>query len=544
MNEKRSLSWRQILAAVVLPACTAAPAAQESGEAIDYEYWAVEFPTSGSAEAHQHFIHGLTAMHLYMFEDAADEFRRAQAIEPGFGMAYWGEALTHYRPIWREWEPEEARAILTKLGASAEERAARAPTDREKAYLAAIELLFADGPPPDPSETREAHSRLVAYERAMRQIVDAHPDDVEALALWAGSRVVMFPRTERAMRDRMETAAAAKEVLLRNPKHPGAARYLLQSTDDPVHASIGWEGAEVFMNAPARSTDATAQHMPSHTFAQLGRWAEMAESNMQAFRTSMEWTERRGFRLQDLNNHNYGHLLNYGQYGFLQSGQHTRAREIIDQAERDYEASGKVREIANTFRSAITLYVGETGDADGLQRLQELAAEEGWSGEREVHYALALAGARTGDLQLARAALPHLEDARDAAGRIMRNQVAALIAAGQGEQARALELMREASTIEEERLYSHFGPPSPIRPAHELYGELLLEASRPAEALEAFESSLWIFSRRPASLLGAARAAAAAGQQDLASNNFDELERILAGADPEVKEAYTSWRTS
>src|SRR5690606_31310501 len=116
-----------------------------------------------------------------------------------FAMAYWGEAMTHYRPIWREWEPEEARQILARLGATPEERAAKAGTGREEAYLAAIELLFAEGPPPEASETREAHSRLVAYEQAMRRIVEEHPEDVEALALWAGSRVVMFPRTERAM---------------------------------------------------------------------------------------------------------------------------------------------------------------------------------------------------------------------------------------------------------------------------------------------------------------------------------------------------------
>jgi tetratricopeptide (TPR) repeat protein len=404
--------------------------------------------------------------------------------------------------------------------------------------MAAVEALFAEGPPPAASESREAHTRLVDFERAMRRIVDAYPDDTEALAIWAGSRVVMFPRTERAMQDRMRTAAAAKEVLGRNPRHPGGARYLLQSTDDPIHASVGWEGARVFMEAPAEAGDATAQHMPSHTFAQLGMWSEMAEANMQAFDTSMEWTRRNGFRLQDLNNHNYGHLLNYGQYGYLQSGQYARAREIIAQAETDYGASEKAAEIANTLRSTLTLYVAETKDPEWLARLEEVAAAEGWADDREVQFTLGLVGAQTGDMELTRAALSHLQGSTDVMGRIMRNQLAALVAFADGDTGEGLELMEEASRLEADRLYSHFGPPSPLEPAHELYGDLLLQANRPEEALEAFESSLWIFSRRPDSVLGAARAAEAAAQAELARTYYDELTDLLASADPEVRERY------
>src|SRR5690606_30118669 len=106
---------------------------------------------------------------------------------------------------------------------------------------------------------------------------------------------------------------------------------------------------------------------------------------------------------------------------------------------------------------------------------------------------------------------------------------------------RALNSMREAAALESARLYSHFGPPSPTKPANELYGELLLRAGRPEEALDAFETSLWIFSRRPASVLGAARAANAAGKGDLATTYLEELQTILADADAEVRERYLGW---
>ena len=55
--------------------------------------------------------------------------------------------------------------------------------------------------------------------------------------------------------------------------------------------------------------------------SQLGRWQQMADLNRQAFELSMAWTKRHGYKLQDLNNHDYGHLLTYEQYGYLQLGQ-------------------------------------------------------------------------------------------------------------------------------------------------------------------------------------------------------------------------------
>ena len=81
-----------------------------------------------------------------MFEDAIEQFRGAQKASPSLAMAYWGEALAQYRPIWSIYRREEARAILTRLAPTPEARASKAPTAREKAYLSAVETLFGDGP--------------------------------------------------------------------------------------------------------------------------------------------------------------------------------------------------------------------------------------------------------------------------------------------------------------------------------------------------------------------------------------------------------------
>src|SRR6059058_405967 len=88
----------------------------------------IDFPTSGSPEAQKHFLRGALLLHSFEFDDAAEEFRQAQKIEPGFAMAFWGEALTYNHPLWAEKDQAAARKALDRLAPSAAERLAKAPT--------------------------------------------------------------------------------------------------------------------------------------------------------------------------------------------------------------------------------------------------------------------------------------------------------------------------------------------------------------------------------------------------------------------------------
>jgi tetratricopeptide (TPR) repeat protein len=507
-----------VLAGASTVGCGEAPRAQAQASSAPATAWTLDFPTSATGPAQEHFLRGLTAMHLFMYPDAVKAFRAAQEADPGFAMAYWGEALTHYRPIWREYERDEARAVLQRLGPTAEARAAKAPTDREKAYLATLDVLYADGEPP---------VRLRAYAGALEALVAKYPDDTEALALWALSRVVQYARTDAEMQERMRTAGIAQEVLRRSPRHLGAARYLIQSVDDPVHADLGVIAAQIFIDAAPDSSE--ARHMPTHISAQLGRWKEMADLNWQAFEISMDWTKRNGYKLQDLNNHNYGHLLTYAQYGYLQLGQYERARQIIDRARADFQASNQAPEIANTLAGTIAQYLVETHDREQLAALRDLT-DSGAGRGANVHYAIGLVSAKTGDLARAKSSLAALRGT-SADMSIMQSQVAALIAAAEGDERKALTLMTVAAAQETAQIYSYFGPPGPYKPAHELLGELLLAANRPADALKAFQESLRIFRRRTASLLGASRAAAAAGDAALAQDYAARLLDIWRDAD-------------
>jgi len=101
----------------------------------------IDFATSGSPAAQAHFLRGALLLHSFEFDDAAEEFREAERIEPGFAMAYWGEAMTYNHAVWMEQDRDAALKALARLGATPEARVARAKTEREKDYLRAVEIL-------------------------------------------------------------------------------------------------------------------------------------------------------------------------------------------------------------------------------------------------------------------------------------------------------------------------------------------------------------------------------------------------------------------
>src|SRR5205085_8346671 len=75
----------------------------------------VSFPTSGAAAAQPAFVRGVLYLHSFEYDDAIASFREAQTIDPGFAMAYWGEALAYNQPLWQNENVPKARAALAAL---------------------------------------------------------------------------------------------------------------------------------------------------------------------------------------------------------------------------------------------------------------------------------------------------------------------------------------------------------------------------------------------------------------------------------------------
>src|SRR6187402_3842938 len=69
------------------------------------ELGAIDFPTSGSPAAQPLFIKGVLLMHSFEYDDAREAFIAAEKADPGFAMAYWGEAMTYNQAVWQRTSP-------------------------------------------------------------------------------------------------------------------------------------------------------------------------------------------------------------------------------------------------------------------------------------------------------------------------------------------------------------------------------------------------------------------------------------------------------
>ena len=492
----------------------AAPAAAQPAAT-----WGVTMATTESGEAQRRFVEGVTAMHLHMYEDAEEHFLAAQKLAPDFVMAYWGEALNQHRTIWSYHNRDKALAALAKLGPTPAARSAKAPTTRERGYLAAVEALFGAGP---------QRERELAYAVKMQALSAANPDDLEALAWYCLSLMrVDLPGLTR-QQTRMEMASLALKVLQKNAKHPGANRYLIQSTDDPTHSPIGWIAVD---NLKAvKATGAEVIHVPSHVYLQHGMWQEVADANRAAFDASMAWVDAHGWKLADLNLHNYGHLLNFLNYAYLESGQLQKAAEVRDRIRKDFYASGKAAEIRRWFIDVHARCIVELAEWDEVGELAASMREEKLN-DTPIWLAIGIGAARTNQLALAREALANMPKDANGLESLPARELRGLIALATGQKEVALKELAQAAAIDQQATGRIGTPPNPVKPANELYGEVLAEMGRDKDALEQFETSLTLMRRRPLSLLGAARASQRLGLAAKAAGYYQELRDVWKIAD-------------
>src|SRR6185503_19555044 len=105
---------------------------------------------------------------------------------------------------------------------------------------------------------------------------------------------------------------------------------------------------------------------------------------------------------------------------------------------------------------------------------------------------------------------------------IRQLEIMALDASMKQDHTKAIELMKKAVGLEEQT-GAPSGPPGIVKPSNELFGEILLRAGKPGEAVEQFKTALLRQPNRARSLLGSARAAAQSGNHAAAAAAYTTL---------------------
>lgn len=489
----------------------------------------VSFPNSGAPEAQEDFIRGVLLLHSFEYDDAAAAFRRAQEADPDFAMAYWGEAMTYTHPVWNQKDPEAARAVLARLAPTPQERAAKAPTERERGFLAAVEVLYGEG--------RKA-SLDTLYSRAMGTLADAYPDDLEAQTFYALS-LLGLSQGDRNVPTYMEAGAIALAAFQKNHDHPGAAHYTIHSFDDPTHAILAMEAAEAY--GPIAPDAAHAQHMTTHIFLARGMWDDVVAANIRA-----DGVVDRARAARGLAPASCGHYNEWLMYGYQQQGRYEDARKLLMEchalASAESDRSGGNARSYSYMRS---LYLADTRAFDGDVAHAALdLSNAGTTPQLMQAWGTGLAAVHRGDRATAEDRLALLEgegpegdmDSRSPYAPVWFGTLKALLLADGGDRDGALLAAMEAADYEAS-LPVDFGPPIAFKPARELQGEILLDLNRPVDAMSAFELQLGRTPNRILSLAGYARAAVAADRPEVATPTYRLISDLLLHADRDMPEA-------
>ncbi len=515
----------------------------------EYHLGEINFKATGDEVAQPYFIKGMLLLHNFEYEEAAKEFEMAQLLDPDFVMAYWGEAMCYNQPIWFQQDFAKGKGALFKLGLKAPEREAKAKTDVEKGFIAAIEILY--------GEDKDIKTRNEKYEISMAELYKKFPDEQEVAAFYALSVLGNCYTGEEK-----EKYALAAKVLVKlnavNPEHPGALNYMIHLYDNPTTAYKGKKAADNYFTL---ATDSKyALHLPSHIYLASGEWNKAVKSDEAAWKLSEALVKKKNLPLEDRDYH----YLWWMEYGYLQQGKYAKALDLITKLYHDsrYSKSERIRFHLAMMRGH---YLVESGQWLGdVPRIEIPTMGFSVSTKNMCVFVDAMTAMEKDDFPKVDWYLNQMTDQRmveqnkkqefndfrncsthpivRAEGleqeltlaEVLEWELKALLSMKTNKLDEAEKHIQKAVELEDKTRYEP-GPPVVLKPSHEIYGEILLAKGNYQEAIRQFDLSLQRAPNRSQSLLGKYRALKKAGESQKAAQIKTILMKNWEGADEQAK---------
>lgn len=478
------------------------------------------FPiTTHNPEVQRWFDQGNAMLHSFFFYEAERAFRWCVKLEPENAMAYWGLARATQD---RRTRQENRAADFLREAVKRKNQV----TERERLYIEALEVLLL----PDPTLPKSTDPKK-EHLKKLETLVLKYPDDIEAKSLLALATLGD---------SRYATELVIREVLARQPDHPGAHHYRIHNWD--------YHEPEQALPSCQAYTDAVpgighAQHMPGHIYSIVGMWDEAALSMDAATRV-----EKR-YMMQSLtfpfNNWNYAHNRNYLSYIQEQLGMPQAAifgaQQLID-APLDVDEKGE--------ESVSTRSMGIAALARAFlkyERWNDLLAENGvpWrdNAADKMNRAFYETRAWLGKDNLTKAeqSYKQFERAREEGGKkdsdetvteIQAQELKARLAIARGNTLLGLGWLADAAQKEYELQRHYADPPSYPGSLYNALGEAYLAAKSPALAAQAFEKGLELTRNDLFSLSGLVRSYAELNETAEAQKAMAKLLFVTADAEP------------
>jgi tetratricopeptide (TPR) repeat protein len=542
---------RWLLVALLAAACSSKssqPMAQPQG--YDPEsLGSIKFSLSeGTPEARTHWMRGMLALHSFWYDEATRQFHAAITADSTMNMAYWGAAMSHIKLLWGDDDLDAAKQVLSRIPDPD-----RLP-EREQAWVIALVELLRD------DDTRTSRRKFVA---AMSDLHQRFPDDESATFLAVALLAAMRPDDPDQVAVRLRAGALSLGVLGRNPKHPGAAHYLIHAYDTPSLAVFALPFAYAYAGfAPAAFH---VRHMPAHIFARLGMWNEAIRSCQSAWDVSVAAADREHLSTD----HRDFHSLNWIVEMSFELGR--RKDADVAMAEFANAVRGGVGHQTRTaYAAQVASYMARTGEWSRVDELlaplqapatDNAAAHHQHGGpspagsfaaqleamavldarvraaamQRDVARTEAVLvefAAQSGRMRQAMSAMQP-PDALAKADEALARHREAMLARARGDDRALIAVLRLSADESDQEVGGESTPVGLLQ--REEIADALMRLGDHAAARAEYELVLAKHPRRARALLGAARASAKAGDATSAKAHYRELANVWATADAKTE---------
>ena len=509
---------------------------EHSEEASEAHLGVLEHDFNIGEKAKADFDQGLLLIHSFEYDDALTAFQAAKEKDSTEVMAYWGEAMSHYKALWGLQDKRAGYAVLEQLGLTKEDRLGKIEDDIEQDFWEGVEILYGDGTLKERNESFNNH---------MGMLHEKYPKNQEAAAFFALSMMWDNDRDENSHDVSRRSAKVASNILKENPLHPGALHYTIHAFDDPALADMAMEAANKYSKVAPDAGHAL--HMPSHIYLALGMWPEVVASNEVSYQASVNRMERLELDDEARGYHAYAWL----HYAYLQQGRENDAIRLLKDIAKYYENTQY-----KSIRSYITAMQGaqlfETGKwPEELDLLEVNTSDLGLHAARNVALYKADIAMRKGDVTQITEIEKSFNKEIDKAELFLSDEATKMCSAGPSRyapnedaimKAKAVlneiwamksmlsgegmteDFLKKAVDLERESEYS-FGPVDIAYPSFEMYADWLSEQGRHEDAISQYDMSLERAPNRRKALLGKKKALIALGKQ----NEANEIDEILEG---------------
>lgn len=521
--------------------------------------------TTKSEEARRFFNQGLAQLHSFWATEAERSFAQAAALDPDMAMAYWGISMAaggDHRSSWQNLRNrndgsrgQSSQSSQASKGSSDEPVARTADgiaidaktraweaiqkamnmrervTPRERMY---IEAMYARRNP-------AASDPDADYIAAMRKLVAAYPDDLDAKSLLALVMLYGYELPSKQPRPlTLEGVQLLEEVLAVDPDHFGAHHYLIHGYEGSAHPERGWRSSERYPELVSNIPHAL--HMPGHIYAQSDRIEDAIAAFEAASANELIYMSADALYPAG----HYGHNVHFLVHVLNLAGRYEesmrQARLLLAFKETPRErASDNQRTVWRQGHFALIKTLVRFQRWDEILNGRVLPEYHKPEQQAWNLWAIGLAQSAKGRPAQAGATLAKMREAVAAAKAIPEPlaiaalELQATIEARAGKRTASRRHFREAADREARMLYTE--PPAYPRPVVEGWGTVALETGDFHTAERAFAEALVMEPGSGWAYFGRARALRSLGHHERAEEMFQLGQRAWTRADtPQVSQ--------